>query len=94
MEEIRKIRSQISAKSLSISRIPPKVLERFYDISEDFCADYGMTLKFLIDFYDGIIVSGVDELAEEIASLKARMSVLEEEKNKPKKKVMLDGTKR
>ncbi len=36
---------------LSISRVPPKTLKTFKQIAEEeFCGDYGMTLKWLVEY--------------------------------------------
>lgn len=54
----------------AISRLPPKTKAQFLELAkEDFCDDFGMTLKFLVDIYCGIIPTG-NELAE-LANAKA-----------------------
>jgi hypothetical protein len=55
MDEIEKITKKVFKKkaSLAISRLPPETRESFVKLAEqDFCDDYGMTLKFLYDHYE------------------------------------------
>ena len=81
--------------ALTINRIPEKTLTAFKELSsEDFCEDYGMTLKFLLDFYFGAIGKGYEraemkaELAlEQISELRSQL----EEKKSDKTIKFLDG---
>lgn len=93
------IRKRIMQYSLSFSRVPKKTKERFLEIAndDDFCSDRGMALKFLVDFYDGIIVSGneqmldtIDELRQEIVIIKNELHKKKDEK-KPSTRKMLGG---
>lgn len=64
-EKIEKIRERIvKTSSLTISRVPKNTLEAFYKLANDdnFSKDYGMALKFLLDFYNGIIPKGNEHL--------------------------------
>ena len=38
------------AESITISRIPKATKVAFMEFSEEFCGDYGMALKYLLDF--------------------------------------------
>lgn len=41
--------------SLRIARVPAKTFERFVALAkEEFADDYGMTLKFLLDYYESV----------------------------------------
>ena len=88
-EKLEVIKKKVQ-EGLYISRIPPKVKARFKELAkEDFEGDYGFLIKFLLDFYDGLISSPnkmlleqMELMAQEIESLK---SVPKEE---PKKKVI------
>lgn len=90
----KEIRNKITG--FSISRIPDKKKDWFIAFAkEEFCDDRGFALVHLIDFYTGIIPSGIEhvesalnELREEVESLKKQLNKTEE---KPIKR-MIDGT--
>ena len=73
---------------LTISRIPSKTKEEFLNwCKEELSNDFGMGLKWLWDFYTGILGKGferteakVDALAEELAELKGTLSESKEKK--------------
>ena len=69
---------------MNISRIPKDTKEKIIKLAEDeFCNDYGMTLKFLYDFYE---TRGMFEyLLKEIENLKQQRQPEE------KKITLLDG---
>lgn len=99
METGTDIRERIVKKpDLIISRIPSKTLELFKSLSEeDFCGDYGMTLKFLMDMYEGVIVKGNEHLEQEILILQSRVADLEKKTAEPikqeqNKRKRLDGS--
>ena len=96
-EHIQKIQKEISKKKLIISRVPSNTYYEFKEFAneENFCEDYGMALKFLMDFYNGCIPNGMEliegrlqQMEEEIATLQQQL--IKEEK-KPARK-SLDGT--
>ena len=92
---IRKIKEGIGVPYLHINRLPINVYRRFksFASNEEFARDYGMAIKFLLDFYEGLIPTGMETLQLEIEELKSRVENLEtnkEEKNPTKKR--LDGT--
>lgn len=78
----------ITPKSLVIKRVPPKVRKAFVELAaEDFCDDYGMALKYLIDT--------VFFWVPRVTHLEQRIARLEEDlHNKPKEEesiTLLDG---
>ena len=96
-----KIREAITKyKFLKINRIPNKTYDQFHELAkEEFCDDFGFVLKFLVDFYYGLIPSGVEHLEVEIDQLKEEVKRLlnkvedkKEDDSKKPKKTMLDGT--
>lgn len=81
-------------KGLSINRMPSKTYNAFVDLAkEEFCGDYGFTVKYLMDLHDGLINKGVEHLEAALDNLNSRMVELEkkDEKGKEKEKVMLSG---
>lgn len=84
-------------KGLHFKRVPKPTLEWFQKkADEEFEGDYGMLLKFLVDFYQGLIPENetLQALVEEINVLKDRVKVLEENKKQDEVKVVRasDGT--
>lgn len=98
MEELNRIANKLieNKQTLKISRVPEKTKKAFVELAQsDFCDDYGMTLKYVLDFYFGSIPKGtesidlkIDVLAEEVIALRKD---LEELKEKRKSIRMLDG---
>jgi len=91
-ELVRKL--QENKNSLNISRVPPKTLEIFISIAdEDFCSDYGMLLKTLVDKY---IEFGSSDLILQLQNHEDRISNLEKNKkeDEPESKVKLLNGKR
>jgi len=93
-----KEKMQPPIRGFSINRIPKKGLRWFINFAkEEFEDDRGFALKHLIDFYNGLIPSGVEhleqaflELKQELDSVKEQIKKTEEE---PKvKKTMMDGS--
>jgi len=87
--KVNNIRQKISGKVITINRVPKNTYDRFMELAteDDFCKDYGMVLKYLLDFYFGIIPSGIEHLEveiemlkEEIAGLKSMLAEKKEEK--------------
>ena len=65
--EVKKFLDKVKP-DLTINRIPKKTLEAFKELAkEEFCEDYGFTLKWLMDFYLGAIGKGF-ERAEAMAA--------------------------
>ncbi len=89
---------QENRKSLHIARVPDKTKEAFMALAdEDFCGDYGMTLKWLIDDIPSqdtrMIIAQVGDHEERIHALENKGPVNEEEPEKHPKK-MLNGQNR
>ena len=88
-EKLEQLKGRVCKKNLYIQRIPAKTKLRFQELSaEDFDGDYGFTLKFLLDFYDGLIsspnrilIEQMEVMAEEITKLKS----VPKEEPKPKR---------
>jgi len=82
------------SKGLSISRMPPNTHDSFVALAkEEFCGDYGMTLKMLVDLYQGLVHTGLEGLESAIDDLNDRVCKIEESKveEKPEGKSMLGG---
>lgn len=93
-EEIEKIRDRIQRQNLVISRIPVNTKNRFLELAseEEFCKDYGMVIKYLIDFHDGIVVDGNEKIISEIETIKSELNQIKEQltktEEKPKRKML------
>ena len=89
---------QENRKSLHIARIPDKTKEAFTALAEEeFCGDYGMTLKWLIDdipSQDTRMI--IAKLEEQEARLQALESAIHSSEEVPDEntKTMLDGKKK
>lgn len=78
IEKLEQIKERVTKRNLYIKRIPIKTKKRFQELTdEEFDGDFGFALKFLLDFYDGLISSPnkmlmeqVQEMAVEIEQLK------------------------
>lgn len=91
--------------SISINRVPLKTLEEFKALaSDEYCDDYGMALKGLMDLhkhFGDIVGSGMPEIIATLASHEQRLEALERwssddppQEEKKSKRRMLDGTER
>lgn len=67
-----KLRLNNYADTLEIRRVPKATIRDFKELahSEQFCGDYGFTLKFLMDFYNGALAKGNEYLEAEIIVIK------------------------
>lgn len=80
--------------------VPLPALKAFQKMSyEEFNGNYGFTLKFLVDFYNGIINAISPELESRIELMERRVQILENsvisktpEPQKPKGIMNADGT--
>ncbi|KKK66034.1 hypothetical protein LCGC14_2968130 [marine sediment metagenome] len=89
---------QENRKSLHIARVPDKTKEAFMALAEEeFCGDYGMALKWLIDDIPGqdirMFASQIEDHERRIQELESRKPENNEIPEETGKK-MLDGTKR
>ena len=89
---------QENRKSLHIARIPDKTKEDFIALAEqDFCGDYGMTLKWLID---DVLSQDTRMIIASIGDHETRIQALESATHSSEKvsdentKTMLDGKKK
>ena len=97
--KIDQMRNKLGYKppALVMSRVPKKTLDRFFQLctEEAFCSDRGMLLKYLIDFHDGIIPSGIEHLEIQIEALNYEVTQLKskeiEDKAKIKRRRTLSG---
>lgn len=94
------IREQIKRKipDLTIQRIPDKTKLMFKAFAkEEFCSDYGMTLRHLMDFYFGLIPKGTEHIENQVEFLTEELNelkkILIKTEEKPKYKIMANGTK-
>ena len=78
---------------IHMARVPKNTYDRFMELAseEDFCNDFGMALKFLVDFYFGIIPTGLEGVYSEIDALKAEIALLKEKKEEKPVRKRLDG---
>ena len=78
-EKLEEIKKKVGQNSLFIGRIPPQTKEEFIKVAnEEFVGDYGMLIKWLLDFRKGIlstqnqmIMERIEILANEIESMKS-----------------------
>jgi len=89
-------RLQENRKSLHIARIPDKTKEAFMALAEaEFCGDYGMTLKWLIDDIPSqdtrMIIAKLEEQEARLQALESATHLSEDAPDENKRK-MLDGT--
>lgn len=88
-EEIDEIRNRIRQKpDLVINRVPENTLRQFKELVDksNFCEDYGFGLKFLMDFYIGLIPSGVEHLELEIQSLHDELAIMKQKSDTKEEK--------
>lgn len=90
-------RLQENRKSLHIARVPDKTKENFIALAEkEFCGDYGMTLKWLMDDIlsqdTRMIIMRIEEQEMRIQALESVTHMSEDKPNEDVK--MLDGKKK
>jgi len=86
-------------EGIQIARLPQKTKSEFLKLAnEEFCGDYGMTLKWLIDDIvsadNRMIMETLKDHHQRLAELENSASMKEEKTEEPKVKKMLDGTER
>ena len=87
---------QENRKSLHIARIPDKTKEEFIDLAtREFCGDYGMALKWLMDDIPTqdtrMIIAKLEEQEIRIQALESTTSTSKETPDEDSRK-MLDGS--
>ena len=90
---------QENRQSLHIARIPTATKEAFKKLAEDeFCGDYGMALKWLIDDIPGqdtrLIMAKLEEHEARIQDLETRVHTGKDQENVETGIKMLDGSKK
>ena len=76
---------KLKRTSLSIQRIPENIKTEFLELARnEFCQDYGMTLKWLLDYRKGLLSNPNEMLQSQINLLAERLAALEKEKIEPK----------
>ena len=96
-KQIIEQRGRLDDFAIHMSRVPKNTYIRFMEIAnvDDFCGDYGMALKTLIDFFDGLIPSGIEHLELEIDSLRREVEQLKassiKKEEKANQRVSLSG---
>lgn len=91
-EQINKLVDKLNENkaTLNIARIPYNAKKKFVDLADkEFCGDYGMTLKWLIDdLIDGdmkLFVRRLIELEQEIEEIKEMLDKKDEKKEEQAK---------
>ena len=89
---------QENRRSLHIARVPEKTKEAFIKFAEeDFCGDYGMALKWLIDDIPSqdmkMIILTIEDFEKRLQELESKKIEESDETENPPKK-MLDGKNR
>lgn len=97
-EKLEQIKRQVTSETettLHISRIPKKIKYGFMELAngEDFLGDYGFTLKFLMDFYTGLISNPNEQLEEKINLIAQQVEFLKNEIDLLKKQPKEEGRK-
>ena len=86
-DKVREIQQKVRETSIYIGRVPKQTKSGFMNLANaDFEGDYGMCLKWLMDFREGILSNPneilsarIDILAQEIVDIKNRLGSLVKE---------------
>ena len=71
---IEELKKRIQEHSIHISELTPKTKTRFKELAkEEFKDHYGWTLKWLLDFRDGILSSPGEEVLAKISILESEI---------------------
>jgi len=82
----------IDGEDLYLNHVPDKVKESFLELaSEEFDGNTGLTLKFLQDFYHGLVPKGWEHLEHAVENLDERLTKLEEKPAVKEEKTMKMG---
>ena len=83
MNRAFQLRQILKTKGLIISRIPQRTKKQFTDIAKaEFCDDYGMTLKWLMDY-----AFVIQPLLDRVTQIEKRLDSKQEEPKKEKKMI-------
>lgn len=84
-KRIDELREKLGRTSLRISRIPEQTKTEFILLAQnEFESDYGMALKWLMDFRNGILTSPNQELSTKIDILAEEINAIKVQLNAPK----------
>lgn len=93
-KKIDAIREKVSRTSLFISRIPDKAKTEFKELAQaEFEGDYGFTLKWLLDFRNGILSNPNQILSDKIDFLADQIKGFQESKEKDSGIKLISGKK-
>lgn len=98
-EQVNQIKEKVSRTSLYIGRVPEKTKTEFIELAKsEFTEDYGMCLKWLLDFRNGllsnpnqILLDNLELCADKIAKLEIRLNEMANKKPDEKKIKLLSG---
>jgi len=92
-EQLEKLRNRV--EGLSISRLPSNTKREFKELADaEFCSDYGMTLKYLVDYHKQN--SLLDMVASKTLELEHRFNSMvsaPEQEQEKEVKTLLNGRK-
>ena len=84
MNKLEEIKKKVSQDGIYINRVPKKTRKEFIDYAkEEFAGDYGMALKWLIDFRSGLLSNPNQILMDQMQVMSEE---LDELKSNPEKK--------
>ena len=93
-KKVKDIQERVKAKGLVINRVPENIRNEFVAFAEEeFCEDYGMTLKYIWDNFKlwKLFFENTDFKLDEIREKLNQMTPIQEEK--PEEHTMLSGRK-
>lgn len=96
IKKLEEIKEKVTNVGLRIARVPNDTKLWFIDLAnEEFCGDYGMTLKHLKLIYEGFYPKGNEELEAKIEILAREIDLIKQliSQKEPEKKYRktLDG---
>ena len=85
LEKADEWKKRIAETSIHISNIPKEVKTRFMELAKsEFKNDYALTLKWLLDYRDGLLTSPNEELASRIDLIAEEFLKIKSEMKKEK----------
>lgn len=78
LDKIEELKARVRSRGLSMSRVPKQTKKEFILLADsEFCSDYGLTLRYLMDELkksttSELIIQKVMELDERVAKLEGR----------------------
>ncbi len=90
-EQMEEIVNKLKKPDLRISRVPKQTLEVFKKYAdEEFCGDYGMCLKWLVDMVFGEFSGAISDINKRLEVLESKQ-VVEQPKAEVKKEIKTNG---